>query len=50
MVASLVVLHLDGVLATCGRRDPASPAGGETRAIAALPRSNLAAIVDVMQS
>jgi hypothetical protein len=47
--AALVVLHLDGDLAG------AAPAAlqrlvGDTRLIAILPRSNLAAVVDIMQS
>jgi len=46
--AALVVVHLDGELAST-MTDVVARLGGETRVIAILPRSNLAAVVDVMQ-
>ena len=47
--AALVVLHLDGDLASAG---PAIVARltSDTRVVAILPRTNLAAVVDIMQS
>lgn len=47
--ATLVVLHLDGELATAAA-ELLPRLSGDARVIAVLPRSNLAAIVDVMQS
>ena len=47
--ASLLVMHLDGVMA--GAAQALIPRlTGDTRVIAVLPRSNLAAVVDIMQS
>jgi hypothetical protein len=49
LAAALLVLHLDGALA--GAAQLLLPQlGGDTRVIAILPRSNLAAVVDIMQS
>jgi hypothetical protein len=47
--AALVVVHLDGELATAAA-EIVPRLGGETKLIAILPRSNLAAVVDVMQA
>jgi hypothetical protein len=49
MQAALLVMHLDGDLAAAG---PAILAKlvGDTRVVAVLPRSNLAAVVDIMQA
>ena len=47
--AALVVLHLDGALSSAGA-ELLPRMTGDGRAIAILPRSNLAAVVDVMQS
>jgi hypothetical protein len=49
VAADLVVLHLDGELATAAA-EVLPRLSGDARAIAVLPRSNLAAVVDVMQS
>jgi hypothetical protein len=46
--AALLVLHLDGELAGAASALIAR-LGGDTRVIAILPRSNLAAVVDIMQ-
>ena len=47
--AALVVIHLEGAMA--GAAPVLLPRlAGDTRLIAILPRSNLAAVVDVMQS
>jgi hypothetical protein len=49
LVASLLVVHLDGVMA--GAAQLLIPRlTGDTRVIAVLPRSNLSTIVDIMQS
>jgi hypothetical protein len=47
--AALVVLHLDGELATAAA-EILPRLIGDTRVIAVLPRANLAAVVDIMQS
>ena len=47
--AALVVLHLDGDLATAAA-EIMPRLGGDTRVIIVLPRTNLAACVDLMQS
>src|SRR3984885_11838534 len=47
--AALVVLHLDGELATAAA-EILPRLSGDSRVIAILPRSNLAAVVDIMQS
>jgi hypothetical protein len=47
--AALVVLHLDGELATAAA-ELLPRLAGDTRVIAILPRSNLAAVVDTMAS
>jgi len=47
--AALVVLHLDGPDASAAR-EILNRLVGETRMIAILPRSNLAAVVDIMQA
>jgi hypothetical protein len=49
LVAALVVLHLDGELATAAA-EVLPRLTGDARAIAILPHSNLPAVVDVMQS
>jgi hypothetical protein len=49
IVAALVVLHLDGELATAAA-ELLPRLTGDARVIAILPKSNLAAIVDIMQS
>ncbi len=49
LAAALVVIHLDGELATAAA-EILPRLTGETKLIAVLPRSNLAAIVDIMQS
>ncbi len=47
--AALVVVHLDGDIASVGP-DLLQRLVGDTRMIAILPRSNLAAVVDIMQA
>ena len=47
--ASLLCLHLDGVLASAGA-EIVPRLTGDARVIAVLPRSNLPAVVDIMQS
>ncbi len=47
--AALVVLHLDGELATAAA-ELLPRLTGEARVIAVLPKANLAAVVDIMQS
>jgi hypothetical protein len=49
LVAALVVLHLDGELATAAA-EILPRLSGEAKVIAILPKANLAAIVDIMQS
>jgi len=49
IVAALVVLHLDGEMATAAA-EILPRLTGDAKVIAILPRSNLAAVVDVMQS
>ena len=49
IVAALVVLHLEGELATAAA-EILPRLTGEAKVIAILPRSNLAAVVDIMQS
>ena len=48
-MAALVVLHLDGEMATAAA-EILPRLSGDTKAIAVLPKSNLAAVVDIMQS
>jgi hypothetical protein len=47
--AALLVIHVDGSLAGAGP-ELLARLGGETRVIAILPRTNLAAVVDIMQA
>src|SRR5437762_2040105 len=47
--ATLLVIHLDGMMASAGPL-LISRLTGDTRVIAVLPRSNLTAIVDIMQT
>src|SRR5687768_5908577 len=47
--AALVVLHLDGELATAAA-EILPRLSGEARVVAVVPTSNLAALVDIMQS
>ena len=49
IVAALVVLHLDGELATAAA-EVMPRLQGDAKVIAVLPKTNLAAIVDIMQS
>jgi hypothetical protein len=49
LVAALVVLHLEGELATAAA-EVLPRLTGDAKVIAILPRSNLAAVVDIMQS
>jgi hypothetical protein len=49
MQAALLVMHLDGELAAAGQAI-LNKLVGDTRVIAVLPRSNLAAVVDIMQA
>ena len=49
MVAALVVLHLDGEMSTAAA-EILPRLSGDAKAIAILPGSNLAAVVDIMQS
>jgi hypothetical protein len=49
LVAALLVLHLDGDMATAAA-ELLPRLSGDARVIAILPKSNLAAVVDIMQS
>ena len=49
LTAALVVLHLDGELAT-GAAELLPRLGGDTRIIGLIPRANLPAVVDTMQA